>query len=471
MEETVPSVSSGPNTGATTRRPAPPQHHQQAPQHHDDDGRDAPRRRTQRSMQSMLTILSSPIAILSKMIAVIALLVRVALAPFQNVAQYLFPVNELDGLHSESGRRAARAFNHFFATEYGLIPSMASPASRSSSVTSRSSSTEQEQELDPKCPFVEHGYQETITNILEQSQRHERDLAPTPPLLFLYLHAPLHPSSQKFCTDTLATQPTLDLLSTLSTEGHVSCWAGSLHSAEGNHVASLMQVTQFPFIALVKPSTRTSSSSTTPPHTSLEVYFRMEGPNLTRTSAASFQSYLQTALGSYQIQSSQAVQSRLQRQEEVQLRQEQDAEYEAALEADRRRDAERAAEAERMAAEEAAVREAKEASVREKEMKLSRARGMLEERGEPRPGQDACKVRFVLPTGQKILRNFHPEDTVGVMRAFLILHFSQLENQNAISNFGLCMNYPKKNLVQEDVTLRSEGLSPQAVIMVQDLDA
>ena len=40
-----------------------------------------------------------------------------------------------------------------------------------------------------------------------------------------------------------------------------------------------------------------------------------------------------------------------------------------------------------------------------------------------------------------------------------------------IANFGLCTNYPKKNLVEEYVTLESEGLCPQAVIMVQDLDA
>ena len=93
----------------------------------------------------------------------------------------------------------------------------------------------------------------------------------------------------------------------------------------------------------------------------------------------------------------------------------------------------------------------------------------MEERGEPQVGERCCKIRLVLPTGQKLLRNFHPNDTVQVVRAFLIVYFEQQEVD--ISNFGLCMNYPKKDLVEEYVTLESEGLCPQAVIMVQDLDA
>jgi FAS-associated factor 2 len=195
----------------------------------------------------------------------------------------------------------------------------------------------------------------------------------------------------------------------------------------------------------------------------------MEGPSLTRTTSPTFQTYLQTALGAYQTQISAQMQSRLQRQEEVRLRQEQDSEYEAALEADRKRDVERAEEAARAAEEAERIAMEVEAVQNEKETILMEAQSLLEERGEPQVGERCCKIRLVLPTGQKLLRNFHPNDTVQVVRAFLIVYFEQQEVD--ISNFGLCMNYPKKDLVEEYVTLESEGLCPQAVIMVQDLDA
>jgi hypothetical protein len=56
------------------------------------------------------------------------------------------------------------------------------------------------------------------------------------------------------------------------------------------------------------------------------------------------------------------------------------------------------------------------------------------------------------------------------MRAFLVLHFDE-NDDIGIENFQLSMNYPKKSLVDGEKTLESEGLCPQAVIMVQDLDA
>ena len=513
MEDTVPSVSNGPSGGgATSRRtiaPQSPSSSTPASEHprslntstrqddDDDDHRDNPRRRTQRSIQSLLlTIVTSPTTLLFRLIAIVILMLQVALRPFHIASRWIFPKGEWDGLHSsESGIRAAKAFVQFFIKRYVLTQD-----SDSSSSSEEISSSSEEEESHPLVPFVQTGYQETVASILDMDRTYTAsnsnndnnstdfgggDLAPPPPLLLIYLHAPLHPASHDFCTKTLSKTSTLELLSSYSAQGLVHCWAGSLHSAEGNHLASTLKVVRYPFLALVKPNpTRrtaqnnvsTGGNDAVLPPSSLEVYLRMEGPALTAASSNTFQTYLQTALEAYQTQLSQQTQARIQRQEEVRLRQEQDAEYEAALQADRERaaakaqEAERAREeAERLEREAQAVRDAEEAAVLAKQEFLKRAQSVLEARGEPAAGDVGAKIRFVLPTGQKILRKFWPDDTLEVIRAFLIVYFSQ--NDVDIANFGLSTNYPKKELVNEECTLESEGLCPQAVIMVQDLDA
>lgn len=502
MEETVPSVSSGPSGGATSRRIAP-QSPSTASEHRplvnnnnnedDDDNREDPRRRTQRSIQSLLlTVVTSPSTLVFKLLAIVLLILQVALRPFHVASSWMFPKGEFDGLHSsESGIRAAKAFCQFFTRNY-LSGQVSNPQQSRNSDSSPPSS--EQEESHPLLPFVQTGYQQSIASILDMDRTYNTQstdfgggLASPPPLLLIYLHAPLHPASHDFCTKTLSTTPTLELLSAYSAQGLVHCWAGSVHSAEGNHLASTLKVVRYPFLALVKPNpTRRSAQNNATsagggrndivPPASLEVYLRMEGPALTSASSNTFQTYLQTALEAYQTQLSQQTQARIQRQEEIRLRQEQDAEYEAALQADRERaaakaqEAERAREeAERLEREAQAVREAEEAAVLAQQEFLAKAQSLLEARGEPAGGDVCAKIRFVLPTGQKILRKFWPDDTVEVIRAFLVVYFSQ--NDVDITNFGLSMNYPKKDLVNEKCTVESEGLCPQAVVMVQDLDA
>ena len=79
----------------------------------------------------------------------------------------------------------------------------------------------------------------------------------------------------------------------------------------------------------------------------------------------------------------------------------------------------------------------------------------------------------MLPSGKKIERRFRGKETINTVKSFLVLHFNEMgdDDDGKIENFQLSSNYPRKALVDGDVTLESEGLCPQAVIMVQDMDA
>jgi FAS-associated factor 2 len=165
---------------------------------------------------------------------------------------------------------------------------------------------------------------------------------------------------------------------------------------------------------------------------------------------------------------------RLQRQEEVHLREEQDREYRQTLEEDQRRQREKLEEQERKEEEEKKSKEEEEQAMNEKMNRLDNARDVLNRNGEgePDPGDKSiatARVRLMLPSGKRVERRFRGNDTIDTMRAFLVLHFDG--NGVDIENFQLNSNYPKKALVDGERTLENEGLCPQAVIMVQDLDA
>ena len=125
-------------------------------------------------------------------------------------------------------------------------------------------------------------------------------------------------------------------------------------------------------------------------------------------------------------------------------------------------------------------REREEAEERERlemakeQSRLEDAKRILEQSGgEPPVGTKVgvARMRFTLPNGKKVDRRFRSADTVEVLRAFLTVHLE--ETGVEIKNFGLSTNFPRKTFGEADnkLTLEEAGLAPQAVVMVQDLDA
>lgn len=149
--------------------------------------------------------------------------------------------------------------------------------------------------------------------------------------------------------------------------------------------------------------------------------------------------------------------------QEEELRREQDAEYERALAADRERELQK--QEELRIQEELAEAERQAELVKTNAIEEARKKILLE------PASGGTKIRFCLPNGVKLNRKFESSQTVGDLKAFLRVHFE--DESIEFGTIGLSTNFPRKSYNEsgdEELTLEAAQLSPQAVLMVQDLD-
>ncbi len=257
------------------------------------------------------------------------------------------------------------------------------------------------------------------------------------------------------------------------------CFGASIHTADGQMVRDIMGVTSFPFMALlnVKSSTRPSSGSAAPSagngNVTMELLLRMEGPKLLTIPPAQITVYLNTTIIRHAEVLAAGEARRLQLEEEQQLREEQNREYQEALLADQMREIERREAAEREQREREEIEEAERLKRAKEESRLADAKSRVESAGgEPPAGaKGIASLRFTLPNGKRVDRRFCAADRIETIRAFLIVHFH--EQAIEMKNFSLSTSYPRKTFDENDdsLTLNEAGLTPQAVVMVQDLDS
>ncbi len=504
------------------------------------------------SSSSILTSISSPTFLISKLIIIISILLKIILYPIRKLSYSLFPIREYDGLSKDGvSDKAAQAFVNMFLMEFvtpryghmsqnGIIHS-----TRTHNIVDSDEQQQQQQhehhernndrELLTTCPFTTKGYMNTIEQITLQHIQHEQSISnlspsssfiPTespPPLLLIYLHSPFHSSTESFCASKLCSNRILKYLNSTSgmccqngkEEEHntihssqhhqnqqLVCWGGSIHTADGKNVQSMMNVTAFPFLALVRvrpqssnsgsgSSSSSSNSSTrssnhnsqqqqqqqSPTRANLEIYLRLEGHKLSTISSNTLYTYISHSLHEYNTLQNEEISRLITRQEEIHLRNEQDREYRQALEEAQRLERLKEEEENRKIEEERARVEEESRIKKEKEDKLNEAKRILYLYGDDEPsandtGEKCVRIRLMLPSGKKVERRFRGRDTIDTVKSFLILHFEEMGDKGGkIENFQLSSNYPKKALVDGSATLESEGLYPQAVIMVQDLDA
>ncbi|GAX20773.1 hypothetical protein FisN_7Hh084 [Fistulifera solaris] len=275
-------------------------------------------------------------------------------------------------------------------------------------------------------------------------------------LLLVYLHAPLHRQAnhvlQQFASQTHMFNSQQQQL--------VLALGVSVHTALGTHLQHSLQATALPALFVLQPSTTVSRP--------MLLLVRVQGPALVQycqspPTMAPLLQILQSAVQRHQTVLAEQLARQWQRQEEMALRQQQDEEYQAALLADQER--ERLAQQAKREQEEQLQRE--QMALQEQETRLQQAKAQL--RPEPDSTTPSAMVRFVLPSGQKINRRFHADDTIGTVRSFLMVYFH--ENEIPIQNVRLSTNFPKQHYDDDAVSLQEGGLVPQAVLMVQDLDA
>jgi len=459
-------------------------------QHESNKGNDNPshrnfnfRKNLVRSSRSLVSWLFSLLSFftLSKLIVLGIELVKILLIPIRHLSTLIFPVKEFDGVGNLTiADKAAKAFIQDLYKKF----------------------THTFRESDVQCPFVDIGYMNTLSEIVTITQRFNSTQSPSneleqeelllaatsiPPLLLIYLHSPLHRHATSFLSDKLFHHHTLDLLNHHRSQGSLICWGASIHTADGASVASTLGATSFPLLAMVRvvpSSTSISSSSTASTATAssrLELYLRIQGPVLINLSVSMLHQYMATTLIRYEQKLSQTRLQTLTRIQERKLRQEQDYEYQKCLEEDLKKAKMKALEEERLRVEENKARlEEEEKRVQlereqlEKERILQEAKRLVE-RSNSMDAKNTTRIRFVLPSGQRLEQKFNVEDTVSTLRAYILLYmdekFREGSLQKPITNFDLVCNYPKKILADENFKLQDvDGLCPHAVVMIQDLD-
>jgi FAS-associated factor 2 len=271
-------------------------------------------------------------------------------------------------------------------------------------------------------------------------------------LLLLYLHSPLHRTATTAAMQLLS--PEWGAWWTSGASQHVCAVGYSLHTAQGAQLQSSLSVTHLPCLMVLEPTSLLTAGSSSSSN-SFHIVFRAQGADQCRAALP----HLQSVLTRHEQVVNEFHMRRLQQLQDRELRRQQDEDFQATLAADRQRERQKKEE------EEAQLRAEQEAAAA-----LQAARDMIPP--EPTGDEKSSTVRFVLSSGTKLNRKFPASSTIANLKAFIRVHCH--DNSTEMGTVGLSTNYPRKTFNEESdekLTLDEAGLVPQAVLMVQDLDA
>lgn len=358
-------------------------------------------------------------SLLQRWLEVLAVLLRTLFWPFRRATEYLLPAGEFDGLSPAVTEKAAQHFVNY--------------------LKSLSASPTQQASIDEA--FSSLGFaairQEAVT---------------TNSIVVVYLHSPLHRQATEF-SKRLIEPSMLEFLR----QDNITALGCSIQTAQGASLSYQLGASCFPLLAILQPGRGTSDG--------MKLVFKAEGPALLKIQLAHLLSLMSGTYRRHQVFVTEIEARRIEREQERDLRREQDAEYQQALlqdqERERRRQEEREEEQRRIQEEE----EREQQQARAEQERLDKAKALLN----PEPTSGGTRVRFVLPSGRKLDRRFGNDETIGALKAFLILHFA--EENPEVKNIALSSNFPKKTHSDDTKSLHESDLSPQAVLMVQDMDA
>jgi len=274
----------------------------------------------------------------------------------------------------------------------------------------------------------------------------------------------------------------------LSNTERVKAVGSSTLTSQGASLSYSFSASSFPVLALVQPVKRSGSSSNSSNGNQISVapgpaklVFKAEGPTLAKLNPAQLTSLVTATFQKHERTVLEAATRRYEREQETELRRQQDEEYQETLRQDQERERLRDEARLRAEKEEREKKEEEERRVSEEANRLDKARALLKE--EPPKGTKGCaRIRFRLPNGKQLDRRFGADETIGSLKAFLVLEFAAKASDNnredVVKRVALSTNFPKRIYGGEgneegddDKTLQECDLCPQAVLMVQDLDA
>ena len=273
--------------------------------------------------------------------------------------------------------------------------------------------------------------------------------------LLVFLHSPLHDDADRFVDRVLKD----DDLRTYMNENTIM-WAGQVCDAEAYELSTDLGISSYPCMAFVVCQ---SERAVIRADCIEGVLDPAEVLQRLRTCAAAFQGEL-----------NRMQQETARREQDALLREQQNQDYLRSEQEEReRREEQRRRNAEqKVRADEERLKQEREAAAEADKVRLhaQKIEDLRHSIGpEPAAGPDVTQVRLQLPDGRKVNRRFQNSDKVQAVVDFLAIYFA--DNGISISNFAISTSYPKKTLENFGETMDSAGLSPRAMLMVQDLDA
>ena len=246
-------------------------------------------------------------------------------------------------------------------------------------------------------PFHEGGYAQAFDIA-------KRDLK----FLLVVLLSPEHDDNAGFVRDTLLAPELVEFVK--AANNNIILWAGTVQDAEAYQVSTALNVSKFPYTALVVHTPSVSS-------TAMSKIASSAGPVPAQELVTKFQTAMQN-------QNTELDRVRRQRQEQQatrNLRQEQESAYERSLAMDRekarkRKEEEAAKEEEERTRNEAAERKARDAR------NLAQWRRWRAQSIPAEPGaevKDAVRMSLRMPSGERVIRKFRPDAELEELYAFV----------------------------------------------------
>ena len=243
---------------------------------------------------------SNQSSFISNIILLITLILRALVWPLRRIADFLFPPKEFDGV-TNTADQAARAFVSFFEKQYLRNPSIPNTNTISENGSNNIHTNVENFDTTNTTPQHPNPFQPTgYAKTLVESYRQQK-------LMLVYLHSPLHPEAEPFCQRILCHPQVLELLN-----HNILTWGGSIHTADGARVAEMLNVSAYPYVALLACGGTGGSR--------VDMLWKMEGNSRMDMALDSFLRGVTTVLRGFQAILAEAETRRLRREEEVRLR-------------------------------------------------------------------------------------------------------------------------------------------------------
>jgi len=271
--------------------------------------------------------------------------------------------------------------------------------------------------------------------------------------VLVYLHSDSDENAARFCRDVLLHRP----FSRLVRDSFIF-WAASTRYAEAAAARRVLRASRFPFLAVLRSRPGSSRSR------SSEIVALKQG---SMTSAESSE-WLQRILDRFGISLTTARIEQEEREAARSLREQQDAEFQRALEEDRarerrkREEEERAAEEQRRQIEEqnALERAAADAAARREQKRASLPPECTEK-------ERCATVVLRLPDGGRVSRRFDRGEKLSVLFDWADVQGVELVYACLVSNYPRKLfHYPEDS----NQTFQEAGLSPSAMLLVEERD-